>query len=273
MTTNITSPFLRLPPAIRQHIYTYLLPPHLSESVTTINYDLDFPFLQHPSSTTFTPHQLDLCRCPQTSQDAHDIQDHIYTRHICRGPDVRFHTRSAPLWILQQPGPAFNILRPATPAEVDQRPNAGILMTCKQVYEEALPLLYRGRNFLLLTGICSRGRHQAYATQTWLQRLSPQARKEITSISLLIQPNEEDCRDEDAEEEYRRLVKYVVEEMQGCTHVCLNVWPRGIRMGVFGGLLEKNGMCVVVMDFRRDDRGMLEFRERQEFERWAARGG
>ena len=44
------------------------------------------------------------------------------------------------------------------------------------VYQEAVPILYRGRNFLFLTGPCPRGRYQAYATQMFLSRLTPLVR-------------------------------------------------------------------------------------------------
>ncbi|KAF2660660.1 hypothetical protein K491DRAFT_588799 [Lophiostoma macrostomum CBS 122681] len=262
--TRPASPFLRLPPHIRKKIYVYLLPIHPGESVTTINYDLAWPFLQHPSSTTFTPHQLDLCKCPQQAQE------HIYTRYLCHAPKVCIHPKSAPYWILEEPGPAFNILRPASEAEEMQRPDAGVIRLNRMLYEETLPLLYSGRNFLLLTGICSRGRYQAHATLIWLSTISPTARAHITSISLLVQSNEEDCRDEDAPEAYRKLAKYVVQNLGNCKHVCVNVWPSLIELGAFSELFRREDMCVILKEHHGQKR-THEFRDRKAFMRFLAK--
>jgi hypothetical protein len=151
-----------------------------------------------------------------------------------------------------------------------QRPDAGIIRLNKMIYEESLPLLYRDRNFLLLTGICSRGRYQAYATLFWLSTISSLARSHITSISLLVQPNEEDCRDEDASEAYRALAKYVVEKLDNCKNVCLNIWPSMIKLDTFDVLFEKDGMCVVLKEHFGQEM-VLKSREKEKFTTFLAK--
>ncbi|KAF2747565.1 hypothetical protein M011DRAFT_383738, partial [Sporormia fimetaria CBS 119925] len=190
--------------------------PHPNEHITTINYDLEFPYLQHPSSTTFTPHHLDHCRCPQR-QPKPDTKPatHIYTRYVCHNPNVLIRPRSKQHWFLDKPGPAFNILRPPTEEEKEMLPDAGIICVNKQIYKEALPLLYRGRTFRLLTGICSRGRYQAYATLVWLSRLSPLARENISSLSLSCWSCEEDCMNANAERAYEAFVRFCILKMPG----------------------------------------------------------
>lgn len=236
-------PFLRLPPGLRGKIYSYLLPPHPEENVTTINYDLTWPYLDHPSSTTFTPHQLDHCRCPpgQDSGSRSAIEEHIYTRYTCQGPNIRFCSKGEPLWILQQSGPAFNILRPASLEELQRRPEAGIIRVNKLIYTETISLLYRGRNFLLLTGICSRGRYQAHATHEWMSRLAPLARSHITSLSLLCQSNEEDCRDMNALKSYSTLARFILEELPRYRSLCLNVWLNQLPLYPFAMLFRRDG--------------------------------
>ena len=154
------SPFLRLPLLIRQRVYSYLLAPRPDEDVMTINYALEWPFLENPRNSTFTAHQLDHCRCPQQPFRTTNAPttDHIYARYECHGPNVRFAPRSEEWWLLTAPNGPFNILRPASRAERAARPSAGIVLASKQTYQEALPFLYRDRNFLFLTGPCPRGR-------------------------------------------------------------------------------------------------------------------
>ncbi|ORY12745.1 hypothetical protein BCR34DRAFT_470410, partial [Clohesyomyces aquaticus] len=175
------------------------------EDVTTINYRLVWPHLQNPDSLTFTPYQLDLCGCAKQSS-----KHHIYTRHVCQGPQVRFFLKDEPLWILHECWGMFNILRPASQEELERRPSATVARVSRQVYCESLPILYRGRNFRLLSGPCPRGRYQAYATRKWLSRLSPIARSNITDLSLICQSYEEDSLERDAVESYSLLSHYIL---------------------------------------------------------------
>ncbi|KAF2278538.1 uncharacterized protein EI97DRAFT_431764 [Westerdykella ornata] len=257
-STPHTPAFLRLTPALRQRIYSYLLPPHPDEETTTIVYDLKFPYLQHPSSTTFTPHQLDICTCPLQplhQQDAENpsppgCNDHIYSRYICCGPEVIVRPGTHTAWVLQQAGPAFNVLRPATDEELQRRPHAGIVLVNKAIYSETLPVLYRNRNFLLLTGICSRGRYQAYATQTWLSGLSPLARSNVTSLTLLCHSNEEDCRDEDAQLSYTDFARFCLDEVTSLQRLRLKVWPdeNGISLRPFSILLGRPDFAIHMVE-------------------------
>ena len=181
-TASSPSTLLRLPAPIRQKIYTYLLAPHADEDVTTINYTLNWNWFENPSNTTFTGlQQIDLCRCPQQHYRTHNTatEDHIYERYKCHGPKVRFKSAREDLWVLSAGytrSGQINFLRPATEMELEWRPCGNILSTCRMVYQEAVPILYRGRNFLFLTGPCPRGRYQAYATQMFLSRLTPLVR-------------------------------------------------------------------------------------------------
>jgi hypothetical protein len=238
-----TSPFLRLPPNVRQKIYSYLLSPSTSGELTTINYELDFRYLQHPSSTTFTAHHLDICHCPQQGKG----KGHIYTRYLCSGPKVIIRPKSQSFWLLDRTGSAFNILRPPTQEEIKCRPDAGIIGVNKLIYRESLPFLYKGRNFLLLTGICSRGRYQAYATQIWLEWLSPIARENVTALSLMWQRMEEDCQDADVREAYRSLTHFILEEVPRLTYLRLNVWCSMENVWPFELLVERrNGARICV---------------------------
>ncbi|KAF2685695.1 hypothetical protein K458DRAFT_270664, partial [Lentithecium fluviatile CBS 122367] len=200
------------------------------EDVTTINYTLTWTYLENPSNTTFAGiQQIDLCRCPQQSPhtSSSPTEDHIYTRYKCAGPDITFKGGKEDLWVLS---PAYiesgqiNFLRPAERWEVEGRPCGNVLSTCRAVYEEALPILYRGRNFLFLTGPCPRGRYQAYATQTFLERLNPLARSHVTAVSLIAQSYEEDCSVNDVGRAYADLVRYLGQSVPGFTTLCLNVW-------------------------------------------------
>lgn len=241
------SPFLRLSPELRLRIYSYLdLIPRSGEDITTINYGLEWPFLDHPSSTTFTPHQLDHCRCPQGPRDANiQTQDHIYTRYLCHGPEVRFTRGAQQRWVLEQPGTAFNILRPERQEERIRRPDIGILLVNKLVYIEVCPLIYRHRNFLCITSICSRGRYQAFATQRWLSLRSPFARSQITTISLLCQENEEDCRVSATRLAYLQLAQFILNFLPRFHTLCLNVRSRNIPLRPFTMLFQREGIQIV----------------------------
>jgi hypothetical protein len=244
-TSNHLPPFLRLPVQVREKIYSYLLAPGPENSITTINYNLDWPFLDHPSSSTFTTHQLDICRCPQETRTHNSrTNDHYYRRYKCYGPNVRFTPRSGSHWLLTSPGPAFNVLHPASVEELQTQPEAGIIFANRQIYHESLPFLYRDRNFLLLTGICSRGRYQAYVTEKWLSRLNPLARSHITAVSLLCQTYEEDCRTEDASQAYAFLSQYIVVHLPRCVNVCLNAWSPEVPLNAFSWLFQKDGLRI-----------------------------
>lgn len=261
-------PFLRLTAELRQRIYAYLLPKHPKEAVTTINYNLEWPLLDHPSSSTFTAHQLDICRCTHQQPDhtisATQENEHIYKRYLCQGPEVRISSRSQPLWILSQPGQSFNVLRPASNAELRRRPSAGIVHVNKLLYRETIPLLYGGRNFLLLTGICSRGRYQAYATQTWLSQLSSFARSHITALSLIVQKNEEDCRDADADKAFLFLSMFIVEKLPHFRNMCLNFWEPGLQIYPFAMLFRRPGTRIVLKEDSIDEEVYV-FSNAQEF--------
>ncbi|KAJ4291050.1 hypothetical protein N0V90_010248 [Kalmusia sp. IMI 367209] len=184
------------------------------EHETVINYTLKWNWLENPSNTTFggIP-QIDLCRCPRQKHRVKNVKtkDHIYTRFKCYGPEVRFKGGREELWV---PSPGYaksgqiNFLRPATKEELSRRPNANILSTCRTVYEESLPVLYRGRNFLFVTGPCPRGRYQAYATHIFFARLSTKARALIMAFSLIAIPHEEDCNNEDVARAYADLAAW-----------------------------------------------------------------
>ncbi|KAF2121905.1 hypothetical protein BDV96DRAFT_464059, partial [Lophiotrema nucula] len=180
------------------------------ETVTTINYQLHWPYLDRPSNSTFLPHQLALCRCRR--QDG----EHIYTRYHCPGPLVTFTKKGRKLWILAQPAEQFNVLRPATHGELQHIPSAGIIRVNKLIYDEAVPILYRQRNFLFLTGPSPRGRYQAYAAQKWLAQRTPLARAQITDVSLICQSFEEDCRDQDALRAYADFSRFILSDLPHC---------------------------------------------------------
>ncbi|KAF2789747.1 hypothetical protein K505DRAFT_201258, partial [Melanomma pulvis-pyrius CBS 109.77] len=228
---------------------------HPEEDVITINYSLEWPFLENPRNSTFTPHQLDLCRCPQQQPRLSNIQtkDHIYTRYICQQPTVRFTPKGGDLWLLQAPNGVLNILRPASKLELLRRPRgAAILQVNKIIYQEALPFLYGGRNFLFLTGPCPRGRYQAYATQVWLSRLSPFARDQITDLSLLCQVWEEDCRDRNALKAYASLSQYILENVSRFKSLCLNHWSEELPVHPFSVLFRKEEVRIFVNTTHKD---------------------
>ncbi|KAF2242045.1 hypothetical protein BU26DRAFT_164254 [Trematosphaeria pertusa] len=251
-----SSPFLALPSSIRQRIYAHLLAPHPDDDVTTINYTLEWPWLEHPSNTTFAGiQQIDLCRCPREHHPrTHNVrtEDHIYVRYKCVGPEVRFKSSREDLWVLSpasyaNPGP-INFLRPASQEELGRRPHASVLATCKMVYREAVPLLYRGRNFLFLSGPCPRGRYQAYATQAFFSRLSHFAREHVTMFSLIAQPHEEDCSAKDVVLAYANLANFAQHYLPSFETLCLNLWDErlGEAARMFGILLREGVVSVCV---------------------------
>lgn len=269
--------FLDLPISIREKIYAYLFLPHLEENVTTINYTLEWPHLENPSNTTFAgPTQIDLCTCPcaitseeaseDTGEDTEDSEEdvkdpkdqhgpHVYTRQRCLGPVVRFKVPREGLWVLEAAHGQFNILRPATNDELADWPSAALLRTCRQVHDEALPYLYRDRDFFFLTGPCPRGRYQAYATLRWLQQLSAEARANVEIFSLLVQPYEEDCNIAEVEESYAELGAYVRDHLPRFKWLCLDVWDQEVYQAakVFVGLFDKQGTGIVVRQPQRGD--------------------
>jgi hypothetical protein len=252
-SSSTESGFFRLPLSVRQKIYTHLLSPQPGQPITTINYTLEWPFLQNPRNSTFTPHSLDVCCCAGQQPRSHNIQtkDHVYTRYICQGPEVRFTPKAGELWVLEEPNVLFNILRPASYEERKRRPGAGIILVNKQCYEEALSFLYSGTNFLFLTGPCPRGRYQAYATQKWLERLSPFARGCITDLSLICQTWEEDCQNSNAVRAYTELSRYISSNVPNLRNMCLNHWSQEILINTFGMLLWQEGRRIFVsQDFQ-----------------------
>jgi hypothetical protein len=243
--------FLDLPSLIRERIYAYLLSPDPEEDVTTINYTLSWSYLDSPSNTTFAgPTQIDFCSCPREDIDhkegEHEL--HIYTRYKCAGPEVHFNTLSQGLWILHTAHGQFNILRPATQAELEDRPSVAILQVSKQLQEEALPFMYRNRDFFFITGPCPRGRYQAYATLQWLRQLRPQARAGIEILSLLMQPYEEDCNVTDVEGSYSELAAYIHVHLPSFRWLCLDVWDDDVYQAahVFLRLFERDQVGIVV---------------------------
>ncbi|KAF2008203.1 hypothetical protein P154DRAFT_400411, partial [Amniculicola lignicola CBS 123094] len=187
------------------------------DPVTTINYKLEWPNLETPSDTTFTPHQLDRCQCSgyPEAKDADEDSWHVYTRYRCEPPKVHISARNEKLWLLQETCGVFNILRPASKRERRSQPRASFLRVSKLIYEEATPLLYRDRNFIFLSGPCPRGRYQAYASEAWLSRLSPLVQSHITDLTLIRQHFEEDCRDDDAQIVYESLSRFILEYFPG----------------------------------------------------------
>ena len=220
--------------------------PHLStpSDITTINYALEWPYLENPSNATFVGQtQMDICRCPRSDLPPQDEKEpgHIYTRYKCVGPNVRFKTGCEELWVLQAPYGPINMLRPATKEEKERR---------KEIHDDADPTAYVGRNFVFLTGPCPRGRYQAYATQKWLENLSPPVRQHISSLSLIVQPYEEDCSDDHTRRAYADLAEYVLHHVEGLESLCLNIWDDKMRTrsaaSEFGILLHRDGVEVVV---------------------------
>ncbi|KAF2827517.1 hypothetical protein CC86DRAFT_290986, partial [Ophiobolus disseminans] len=183
------------------------------QDVTTINYTLEWPQLEKPSNTTFagTP-QIDICRCG--SLNKHDV-GHVYERYRCSRPEIRFSTPDEELWVLQAPLGQVNLLRPANNDEIQRR---------REIHATAEPSAYKGKNILLLSGPCPRGRYQALATLQYLKSLPPLARQNINSLSLLIQPYEEDCSPSACGRAYLDLTHYIIEALPNFRTLCLNIW-------------------------------------------------
>ncbi|PVH96598.1 hypothetical protein DM02DRAFT_483901, partial [Periconia macrospinosa] len=232
------------------------LAPHAKETVTTINYSLRWPWFENPSNTTFNGAvQIDLCRCPQNLPRPRTAnsktEDHIYSRSKCYGPDVRFHHGSEDLWVCGDEYPnsgQINFPRPGVRYKAGYEAVVGILATCQAVYEEAVGVLYRNRNFLFLSGPCPRGRFQAYATRVFLSRLSPFARANITSLSIISLPYEEDANIKDAEDSYLDLAGYIQLCLPSFQTLCVNLWNEkmGTAAKSFGRVFEKNGVEILL---------------------------
>lgn len=206
------------------------------QDVTTINYTLEWPHLENPSNSTFVGStQIDICRCGPNNTDL----GHVYTRHRCPHPEVRFATSNDELWVLQAPLWHVNLLRPATTEEAQRR---------EEVDEDAAPSAYAGKNFLLLTGPCPRGRYQAYATLQFLKTISPRARQNVEYLSILIQPYEEDCSDDQGGRAYVELARFILEELSAFRKLYLHVWGEETRAGSreFAMVLWKEGVRIVV---------------------------
>jgi hypothetical protein len=206
------------------------------QDVTTINYTLEWPHLENPSNTTFAgPTQIDICKCGPYNTNL----GHMYTRYTCERPEIRFSSSEDELWVLEAPLGQVNLLRPGNDEEVQRR---------KEVGEEADPSAYAGKNFLLLTGPCPRGRYQAYATLQFLKSLSPLARQRVEYLSLLLQPYEEDCCDDQGGRAYLALARYILAELPAFKTLCLNIWGEETRVGSreFAMLLWKYGITITI---------------------------
>lgn len=210
------------------------------QEITTINYTLSWPFLHHPSNTTFAgPTQLDICRCgPALGQNPKGL-GHLYTRYRCSLPEVTFGSPDGSLWVFQAPLGHVNLLRPASSEELQRR---------EELQSAAEPAAYAGKNFLLLSGPCPRGRYQAYATQRFLYSLAPAAREHVECLSLLIQPYEEDCSDDQGSRAYAMLARCIVDHLPGFKTLCLNIWGDETRLSTreFAVVLWKPGVKIVV---------------------------
>jgi hypothetical protein len=206
------------------------------QDVTTINYSLSWPYLENPSNTTFAGIiQIDICKCGSKNTDL----GHLYTRHRCSRPTVSFTSPQEPLWVLQAPLGQVNLLRPANNEEIQRR---------QEITHTAQPNAYAGKNFLLLTGPCPRGRYQAYATLQFLRSLPPLARENVEYLSLLIQPYEEDCSDDQGGRAYVDLARYILEEVPSFKTLYLNIWGEETRIGAreFAMLLWRDGVTIVI---------------------------
>ncbi|KAF1977042.1 hypothetical protein BU23DRAFT_318319 [Bimuria novae-zelandiae CBS 107.79] len=252
--------FLDLPKPLRYRIYTYLLAPHLDGAETVVNYDLKWNWLENPSNTTFAGiPQVDLCRCPRQKRRTQNskTEDHMYTRYKCNGPEVRFKSGQEDLWVPSSKyanSGQINFLRPARDDELSRRPNANILSVCRTVYEEALPVLYHGRDFLFVTGPCPRGRYQAYATHIFFARLSSFARSHVTAFSLTVVPHEEDCTIEDVGRAYADLAAWVQRNLPSFQTLGISFWDGRLKwlLKPFEELLQNDGVKIELDRGQRD---------------------
>lgn len=216
------------------------------DDVTTINYALDWPHLETPSNTTFAGlTQIDICHCPRTDLSPRDDTEpgHMYTRFECEGPNIRFRAEQEDLWVLEAPHGPINMLRPATEEEKVRR---------RDLHNDTDPAVYEGRKLLFLTGPCPRGRYQAYATQRWLQTLTPEARKHVSYLCILVQPYEEDCSDEATRLAYAEITEYLTQHVPALQKLYLHICPEGNNLctaaSEFSGLLRRGNTRIVVVD-------------------------
>ncbi|KAH7401483.1 hypothetical protein BKA66DRAFT_385851, partial [Pyrenochaeta sp. MPI-SDFR-AT-0127] len=221
---------------------------HISapEDITTINYSLEWPYLENPSNTTFVgPTQIDICRCPKGNDSYQKSSDsepgHIYTRYECTEPRVRFHSPEEGLWVLESVHGPINMLRPASHEEKERR---------KEVHSEADAAVYANRKLLFLSGPCPRGRYQSYATMQFLRSLSPSARAHISCLSLLVQPYEEDCSEDYSKRAYAELAEYVLQNLPAFSTLYLNIWDDETKLRAaaseFSILLHKSDVKIAV---------------------------
>jgi hypothetical protein len=271
-TEGFMASFFDFPAPVRQKIYAHLLAPHADENETVINYALRWNWLDNPSNTTFggVP-QIDLCRCPRQKPRTKNIktEDHMYTRYKCYGPEVKFNSGREDLWVPSQAyanSKQINFLQPARAEDLNRRPNANILSTSRRIYQEALPTLYRGRNFLFITGPCPRGRYQAYATQRFFAGLSTFARAHLTAFSLTVLPHEEDCRAEDVPRAYEDLAVWIQRNLPSIQTLGISLWhPRmASAPQAFEHLFQNNGFRIE-LDRRQEDGWVEEIEDVESF--------
>lgn len=212
--------------------------------LTTINYTLSWPHLENPSNTTFVDStQIDICRCRRLDlpQQTDEEAGHIYKRYQCAAPEVSFISPDKALWVLEVPHGPINMLRPATSEERERY---------KQIHDNAEPAAYIDRNFLLLSGPCPRGRYQAYATLCFLRSLSPVVQQQVSCLTLLLQPYEEDCSDEASIQSYGELAEFIVQHLRGFKKLHLNFWDDEMKLksaaSQFSILLHREGVKIVV---------------------------
>jgi len=247
MSTDQSSALLRLPENIRERILSYLLASDPQEDFTTINYDLEWPHLQNPSSLTFTYFKADICLCPR-GRSSESGGEHMYTRYNCEGPRVKVKPKSSPLWILERPNGPLTILRPATQTELARRPAANIARVNKQLYHESIPLLYRGRRFRFLTAPCPRGRYQAYATETILSRMGDIVLSHITHLSLICQDYEEDWHWKDAMGSYTSFCNFILKKLPSfqTLHLLVSSGYPSTLIHQFSTLFQRENVQIVV---------------------------
>jgi hypothetical protein len=208
----------------------------IQQELITINYTLEWPHLENASNTTFAGYtQIDICRCGTNNLDL----GHVYTRYRCPRPEIHFTPPEENLWVLQEPLGQVNLLRPVTVQETRRR---------REIHHGSEPVAYAGKNFLLLSGLCPRGRYQAYATLQFLRSLSPPHRQNVESLSIFIQPYEEDCSDDQGGRAYVELARYILEELPAFKTLCLNIWGEETKAGSreFAMVLWKEGVKITV---------------------------
>lgn len=220
------------------------LHPSTPDDITTINYTLSWPHLENPSNTTFAGStQIDICRCPRSDlqQQTEEEPGHIYTRYECVGPTICFNSPDDELWVLQASHGPLNMLRPATTDERQRR---------QELHNGAEATAYSNHNFLFLSGPCPRGRYQACATLEFLKSLESIAREQVSQLTLLLQPFEEDCSVEASRKSYENLVEYIVLHLPSFRELHLNVWDDEMTMrgvaSVFSVLLDRENTKITM---------------------------